>query len=130
MRCCALVALILLVVPAPADDKAPQPITPAEAAKLVGKEVTVEMEVKSAGKSKGVFFLNSEDDFRSDKNFTGFISEEGAKKFQGAKIDDPAAHFKGKTVRITGTVKLYRDKPEIVVEDPQQVEVVTKPKGP
>jgi DNA/RNA endonuclease YhcR with UshA esterase domain len=130
MRCHALVALILFLAPAPAEDKAPKPITPAEAAKLVGKEVTVEMEVKSAGKGQGVFFLNSEEDFRSEKNFTGFINKEGAKKFQEAKIDDPAAHFKGQTVRITGTVKLYRDKPEIVIEDPKQVEVVKKDKGP
>jgi DNA/RNA endonuclease YhcR with UshA esterase domain len=130
MRCSALVGLILFVVPVSAEDKAPKPITPTEAGKRVGEKVTVEMEVKSTGKSRGVFFLNSEEDYRNEKNFTGFINQDGAKRFQEAKIDDPAAHFKGKTVRITGTVKLYRDKPEIVVEDPKQVEVVKQPKEP
>jgi DNA/RNA endonuclease YhcR with UshA esterase domain len=130
MRCASLLTLVLFLVPASAEDKAPKPIAPAEAAKLVGEKVTVEMEVKSTGKSKGVFFLNSEEDYRSDKNFTGFINEDGARKFQEAKIDDPSTHFKGKTVRITGTVKLYRDRPEIVIEDPKQVEIVKKDKEP
>jgi DNA/RNA endonuclease YhcR with UshA esterase domain len=90
----------------------------------------VEMEVKSAGKSEGVFFLNSEADFRSEKNFTALIKKDAAKKFKEAKIDDPAAHFKGKTIRVSGTVKLYRDNPEIVVEDPKQVAVVEKRNEP
>jgi DNA/RNA endonuclease YhcR with UshA esterase domain len=127
MRCAAMLTLVLFLAPAGADDTAPKPITPAEAAKQLDKKVTVEMVVKSAGKGKGVFFLNSEEDYKSDKNFTGFISKDGAQKFQEAKIDDPAAHFKGKTVRITVTVKLYRDKPEIVVDDPKQVEIVQTP---
>jgi hypothetical protein len=33
-------------------------------------------------------------------------------------------------VRVRGTVKLYRDRPEIVIEDPQQIEVADKkPEG-
>jgi DNA/RNA endonuclease YhcR with UshA esterase domain len=126
MRCCALGVLILFLAPALADDKEVKTVTPAEAAKLVGQKVTVEMEVTSTGKSQGVFFLNSEEDHRSEKNFTAFINKDGAKKFGEAKIDDPAAHFKGKTVRVTGTVKLYREKPEIVVEDPEQIKVVDR----
>jgi DNA/RNA endonuclease YhcR with UshA esterase domain len=43
-----------------------------------------------------------------------------------AKIEDPSAHYKGKTVRVTGTVKLYREKPEIVVEQADQIQVVEK----
>jgi DNA/RNA endonuclease YhcR with UshA esterase domain len=120
----------LVLSPCLPDDTASKPVTPAEAAKLIGKKVTVEMAVKSTGKSRGVFFLNSEEDYRSAGNFTAFINATAAKRFREAKIDDPAAHFKGKTVRVTGTVKLYRDKPEIVVEDPKQVEIVEKPKQP
>jgi DNA/RNA endonuclease YhcR with UshA esterase domain len=124
----ALAALVLFLPPCLADAAGSKPVTPAEAAKLVDKKVTVEMEVKSTGKSRGVFFLNSEDDYRSGKNFAAFINKEGTQKFKDAGIDDPAAHFKGKTIRVTGTVKLYREKPEIVIEDPKQVEVVEKPK--
>jgi DNA/RNA endonuclease YhcR with UshA esterase domain len=110
------------------DDKDTKPVTPAEAAKLVDKKVTVEMEVKSTGKASGVYFLDSEEDFKSETNFTKFISKEGAMKFKEAKVDDPAAQFKGKTVRVTGTVKLYRDKPEIAVDDTKQIEIVEKKK--
>jgi DNA/RNA endonuclease YhcR with UshA esterase domain len=39
-------------------------------------------------------------------------------------------YFQGRTIRVTGIVKLYRDKPEIVVEDPKQVEVLEKSKQP
>jgi hypothetical protein len=120
MRFSALVSLVLVLPTCHADDAVLKPVTPAEAAKLIDKKVTVEMAVKSTGKGRGVFFLNSEEDHRSAGNFTAFINEAGAEKFREAKVDDPAAHFKGKTVRVTGTVKLYRDKPEIVVEDPSR----------
>jgi DNA/RNA endonuclease YhcR with UshA esterase domain len=115
------VLLALVLVPA-ADDK---PLSPAEAAKKVNEKVTVEMEVKSTG-GTAARFLNSEADFKDDKNFTVFIPKEALEKFAKAKIEDPAAHYKGKTVRVTGTVTLYRDKPQIKVEDPEQIKVVDK----
>jgi DNA/RNA endonuclease YhcR with UshA esterase domain len=123
-----VLAVVILAPVAAADDKDDKPITPAEAAKMADKKVTVEMEVKSVGKSKDVFFLNSEEDFKSAKNFTAFINADGVKKFKEAKIDDIQEHFKGKTVRVTGTVKLYNEKPEIVVDDPKQIVIVEKKK--
>jgi DNA/RNA endonuclease YhcR with UshA esterase domain len=123
-----LFAVVAFAVVAVADEKDTKPITPADAAKMVDKKVTVEMEVKSVGKAEGVYFLNSEEDFKSEKNFTIFINQEGTKKFKEAKVEDMMAHFKGKTVRVTGTVQLYKEKPEIVVEDPKQIEVVEKKK--
>jgi len=101
-------------------------VTPGEAAKKVGEKVTVEMEVKSVGRSKGVFFLNSEPNYRSAMNFTLFIDRASAARFKKAGIADPAEHFKEKTVRATGTVKLYRGRPEIAIEDPKEIELVEK----
>jgi hypothetical protein len=43
---------------------------------------------------------------------------------QEAKIDDPAGHFKGKTIRVTGTVIVKDEQPQIEVDEPGQVEVV------
>jgi micrococcal nuclease len=127
MRLSALLVALVIVAPAAAaDDKEVKPVTPADAAKMVDKKATVEMEVKSVGKGNGVFFLNSEEDYKSDKNFTIFISRDGAKKFKEAKVDDPTAQYKGKTVRVSGTVVLYKEKPEIVVDDPKQIEAVEK----
>ena len=129
MRTCAVV-VVLLLAPAllRADDKDAKPITPDEAAKRVGEKCTVEMDVKSVGVSKngGVAFLNSEEDFKDEKNFTAFLGKEAVEKFKKAKVEDLAAHFKGKTIRVTGTVKLYRERPEIAVDDPEQIQVVEK----
>jgi DNA/RNA endonuclease YhcR with UshA esterase domain len=129
MRVAAIVVAVLLLPAGPQDkpkDKPPPPLTPAEAAKKVGEKVVVEMEVKSAGKGTDVYFLNSEADFKEAKNFTLFIPKAAAEKFKEAKIEDPAAHFKGKTVRATGTVTLYRDRPQIVIEEPAQLSLVKK----
>jgi DNA/RNA endonuclease YhcR with UshA esterase domain len=127
MRLGAIVVIVLLAPAAWSDDKPKdKPLTPAEAAKKVGEKVTVEMEVKSAGKGSGVVFLNSEADFKDAKNFTLFINKAGVEKFKEAKIEDPADHFKGKIVRATGKVTLYRERPQIIVEDPAQLVVVKK----
>ncbi len=110
---------------ASADDPA-NSIGPAEAAKKVNAVVTLRMEVKSATLREGVCFLNSEENFRDAKNFTLFIVKEALAKFREAKIEDPAAHFKGKTVQVQGKVTLYRDRPEIKVSGPDAIKVVEK----
>ena len=102
-----------------------KPISPTETAKKVNEKVVVEMEVKSSG-GTGNYFLNSEANFRDDNNFTVFIPKEAVEKFQKAKIDDPAKHFKGKMIRVKGTVTLFQKKAQIKVEDPGQIEIVEK----
>jgi DNA/RNA endonuclease YhcR with UshA esterase domain len=42
------------------------------------------------------------------------------------KIDDPAEHFKGKTILVTGTVTLFQKKLQIKVEDPEQIKIDEK----
>jgi DNA/RNA endonuclease YhcR with UshA esterase domain len=125
MRLSALVVALILSAALWAADPPDKAIAPAEAAKKVNEKVTVEMEVKSTG-GKEANFLNSEADYKDAKNFTVFIPEAALEKFKKAKIDDPKTHYKGKTVRVTGTVTLYREKPQIKVEDPTQIEVVEK----
>src|SRR5438067_23061 len=99
MRTRLLTAVVLLITfrCARADDK-PTVIGPADAAKKVNEQVTLEMEVKSATLRGTNCFLNSEKDFRDPKNVTLFIDKDAVAKFKEAKIDDPAAHFKGKVV--------------------------------
>ena len=108
-----------------AEDQ-PKPIGPAEAAKKVNEEVTLQMEVKSATLREGVCFLNSEEDFKDAKNFTVFIDKEALAKFKEAKIEDPPAQFKGKTVQVKGKVTLYRDRPQIKLSGPDAIKVVEK----
>jgi DNA/RNA endonuclease YhcR with UshA esterase domain len=82
------------------------------------------MEVKSAALQDAVCFLNSEEDFKGPKNFTVFIDKRALAKFKEAKIENPAAYFKGKTVQVKGKVTLYRDRPEIKVSSPDAIKVV------
>lgn len=114
----------LVVVTAPvwaADDK---PLPPAEARKQVGKEITVRMKVASAKdrlEKRGEIYLDAEEDFRDEKNFAVVITKTGAASLKAAGIADPAAHFKGKTIRATGTVKEVQDVPRIEVDKAEQI---------
>lgn len=98
----------------------------ADAAKKVNEQVTLEMEVKSATLRGTNCFLNSEKDFRDPKNLTLFIDKDALAMFKDAKIDDPAAHFEGKTVLVEGKVVLYRNRPEIKLSGPDDIKIVVK----
>ena len=125
LLCSALLGFFLLSA-AQGDEKTP-PVTPlAEAARQVDKEVTVELRVASSRKlSSGQFcFLNSEKDFSSRDNFTIAIRGAALEKFAEAGIEKPEEHYRDKTIRVTGKVSLYRERPQILVDDPKQIVVV------
>ena len=77
----------------------------------------------------GRCYLNSRKDFRDDENFTVVIFSEGLESFADAGIADPAKQFRGKTIRVTGTVELYKDKPQIKVERADQIELAPDAAG-
>ena len=102
------------------------PLSPLEVASRVNEQITVEMLVKAAKNCQhcSQVFLDSEDDHHDPKNFAVAITETGKGKFKEAMIDDPAGHFKGKTIRVTGVVTVKDNQPQIQVDDPGQIEVV------
>ena len=106
------------------QDKEMKPLSPAEATKKINEKCTVEMKVASTGKGGKVYFLNSNENFRDETNFTVFIKAEAVESFKKAKIDDIAAHYKGKTILVTGTVSLFNERPQIAVENAEQVRIV------
>ena len=93
------------------------PVTPAEAAKKVNEKVVVENH-----------YLNSEEDYKEIKNFTIFISKDHLDKFKKAGIESPSDHYKTKTIQVSGTVVLEKQKPWIKVTSPDQIKIVTKEK--
>ena len=106
------------------DDKA---LTPAEAIKMADKKVTVQMVVRSsknalAGRQE--IYLDSEEDFRDEKNLAVVITAEGAEKFKEVGIDNPAEHFRGKTIRVNGTVTRKDDRPRIEISDPKAIRLI------
>jgi uncharacterized protein (TIGR03067 family) len=125
MRSVWLLVALLVVSLVRAEDPS-RALSPAEAAKKVNEKVTVQMEVKAVGQGRdnSVIFLNSEKSFRDEGNFTVFINRSALAKFKEAKIDDPAEHFKGKTVQVTGKVVLYNDHPEIILAGPDAITIV------
>jgi len=113
-----------------ADDKRDsKPLSPVEARKRVNEKVTVEMRVAASKERLLKFkeiYLDTETDFRSPKNLAVVITLAGAAKFKEAGIAEPAAYYKGKTIRVVGTVTLDKERPRIVVEEPKQIEVIKK----
>jgi hypothetical protein len=78
---------------------------------------------KSCTGSRQVF-LDSEANHRDPKNLGVVVTESGRARFGEAGIDDPTAHFGGKTIRVRGVVILREDRPYIEVNDPSQIETV------
>jgi DNA/RNA endonuclease YhcR with UshA esterase domain len=101
-------------------------ITPDEAASHVGEKCVVAMRVNSSRHmaDAGRCYLNSAKDFRDENNLTVVIFKRGLESFAEEKIEAPAEHFRGKTIRVTGTVEMYKDKPQIKVDRADQIEIV------
>jgi hypothetical protein len=116
-----------LVAGAPADDeKPPTVVMAADARNHIDKRCTVEMTVRSSKNAapRREYYLDSEEDFRDEKNFAVVISYEHADHFKQAGIDDPAEHYKGKKLHVTGKVIHENDQVRIRVEDPKQIKIV------
>lgn len=104
-----------------------EPLTNAEVVKAhLGKEVTVEMTVNATGSSRTLVFLNSAVDFSSDANFTVVLSMAGVESLKKAGVDAPRDHFKGKAIKATGKLSLFRERPQLMVDDAKQIEIVAK----
>jgi hypothetical protein len=119
----------LVVLQATAEDT--KPLTPVEAIKKVNEEVTVQMVVKATKnrlETRGEIYLDSEEDFRDEKNLGVVVTKLGAAKFKEAGVDDPAVHFKDKTIQVKGTVVIKEERPRIEVDDPKQLRIVAKEK--
>lgn len=104
-----------------------RPLSPTEARKQVGKKITVEMTVQAAKdrlERRGEIYLDSETNFRDEKNFAVVITKAGAASLKAAGIDSPAEHFKDKKILATGTVKEVDRVPRIEIDDAKQLQVV------
>jgi DNA/RNA endonuclease YhcR with UshA esterase domain len=111
-----------------ANDDPPQGekgLSPVEARKRIGENVLVEMTVRAAKdrlEKRGEIFLDSEDDFRDEKNFAVVITIRGADSLRLKGITDPATYFQDHVIRVRGTVKEVDEVPRIEVDDEKQIE--------
>jgi DNA/RNA endonuclease YhcR with UshA esterase domain len=90
-------------------------IRDSEAASYIGQTLTVEGTVASVHTTRsGTTFLNFGAAYPK-QTFTAVIFRSGASQFSNPQ------QWEGKRVRITGKVRLYRDRPGIVLESPSQL---------
>lgn len=97
-----------------------------EAINRINETVTVEMLVQRTKRCSGSkqVFLDSEANHHDPKNLGVIITETGLAKFNEAGIDDPAAHFSGKTIRVRGVVIRKENRPYIEVNELSQIEML------
>ena len=110
----------------PGEPKADGTIPSAQAKEHIGERVTVETTIQASKDSanRREYYLDSEPNFGDRKNFAVVVSYDHAGKFRAAGIENPAAHFKGKTIRVTGTIIQENQQVRIRVEDPAQIKIV------
>jgi hypothetical protein len=108
------------------NQKAQKVIPAAEVRNHVGQECTALMKVKASKDAapRRTYFLDSEEDFHDRDNLSVVISYDHALKFREAGIDNPAEHYKDRTVRVTGKVIEEDEQIRIRVEDPKNIEIV------
>ena len=95
-----------------------------DAEKYVGQEVTVEGTIVHTYDSGKITFLNFDEDYHHTLTLVIFPS------LYDQFPQKPAKYFKDKEVRVTGKVKMYEGAPEIVIEDPAQIQVVGESRAP
>jgi predicted nucleic acid-binding Zn ribbon protein len=83
-----------------------------------GKYVIVEGTIVDTYNSGKACFLNFHPDW--ERYFTAVIFDSDFHKFPS----NPEMYYKGKKVRVRGVIQEYEGKPEIILEDPSQIEII------
>ena len=100
------------------EDGLPKVIFWQEAAKYYGKYCTVEGTIVLTKNTGKVCFLNFHRNWQ--KYFTAVIFAEYFADFP----PKPEEYYLNKQVRVTGFIKKYKGKPEIIVDSPAQIEIL------
>ena len=96
-------------------------ICPEEALNHIGKHKTVRFFVKKSYDTGKVIFLNSKNNFEDYDNFTAVIFKADRNKFPPQAAD----FYWGKTIDVTGRIKKYKDRAEIILEDISQIKIIS-----
>jgi micrococcal nuclease len=89
-----------------------------EARRHIGRSITTEGTVVRTHRVKSALFLNFHPNWK--RYLTVVIFARDLERFP----KDAHVFYKGKTVRVTGEITLYKDRPEIVVRTPDAIEVI------
>lgn len=89
-----------------------------KAGEFVRKEVIVKGKIINTYDSGKAIFLNFHKDYRH--TFTAVIFKSDEYKFNF----EPEKYYLNKKVKIRGKIKVYKGAPEIIVEEPDQIEII------
>ena len=122
----ALLCALTLTLAGADEAKAIQVIKPADAAKYVGKRVTVAYIVRSVNQSaRAIALLNSEKRFRDEKNFCVVLLRADRRKFEEAQFDNAKVLiqvFLNKPLRATGTISRQGKRLELIVKEYKDIQ--------
>jgi DNA/RNA endonuclease YhcR with UshA esterase domain len=110
-----MLALLIAALSLAAPVKPIPTITPAEAAKHVGEQVVVEGTIDQIVTTVNLTTHINFGGRYPNQVFTATILKARQPYFTGVK------EYEGKLVLVRGLVRLYRGKPEIVLEEPDQL---------
>ena len=103
-------------------------IKPAEAAKYLGKRVTVTYVVRSVNQSaRAIALLNSEKKFSDEKNFCVVLLRADRRKFEEAQFHDAKVLkqvFLNKPLRATGKITKLDKRFELIVKEYGDIQAV------
>jgi hypothetical protein len=122
-----MVLVLSAAVALPAADSDAKPLSAEEAGRHVGEKVVVELTIvatKDRLEKRKEIYLDSTDDHTNPRNLAIVVTVTGAASLKQSGVADPATHFKGKTVRVRGTVTLKEKEPRIEVDDADQLKIV------
>ena len=112
--------LLILMLLNSGSNSAQHKISPAKAKSNIGKEVIVSGKIEQVVKTgAGNYFFNMGGKFPHNK-FTAVIFKSDAKKFGRLNT------YEGKNVEISGKIKEYEGKPEIILNSKDQIKIIDK----
>ena len=114
--------------PAPAPTKPRGPLDARQAAAAIDETVILEMTIRSVGFSNAGNWmnLNSEVDFKNSANLTVAVKDASPERRKAMGLDGTKEDLVGRRIRVTGKISRYRDKPQIIVDEPGQLRLLPR----
>lgn len=114
-------AMLISLLVIASSSQASETIQWDKAHKYYGEHVTVKGTIVNTYNSGKACFLNFHPDYK--KYFTAVIFRSAFDKFP----QHPEDHYYGREVLVTGKIKEYKGKPEIILNNPSQIEITGSP---
>jgi hypothetical protein len=96
-------------------------LTPATIGGHLNEQCVFEMRVKAIGPQTDFLLLDSEANFKNPNNVSLLLDKKVADSLKSKGIDNPRRDLPGKTIRVQGRVSTHDNRPQIKVNEPDQV---------